>query len=160
MDGGEISDLVLRLMNLDVQHTLVTLMRGDENIPVRCMVGHFAADHGHLRPQPFILDTEHTKVAMQGDIDLGTETFKLRLIAHPKEMSLVALRGPILIEGPFSAPAVRPDLKNAIARGAAAIALGVVATPAAVLIPLFELGSEKDANCKAIVTQAKGMIEK
>jgi uncharacterized protein involved in outer membrane biogenesis len=159
MNGGEISDLVLRLMNLDVQHTLVTLLRGDQHVPVRCMVGHFEAVHGHLKPQPFILDTENAKVAMTGEIDLGTERLDLKLTAQPKDMSLVSLRGPIVIDGPFDSPSVRPDLKRAIARGAAAIALGIVATPVAALVPLFEVGTAKDANCRAIVTQAKALID-
>jgi uncharacterized protein involved in outer membrane biogenesis len=158
MDGGEISDLVLRLMNLDVQHTLMTLVRGDQHVPVRCMVGRFEAVHGHLKPRPFILDTEKAKVAMTGDIDLGAERLDLKLVAQPKDMSLVSLRGPIVIDGPFDSPSVRPDLKRAIARGAAAIALGIVATPVAALVPLFEVGTAKDANCEAIVAQAKALI--
>ena len=83
----------------------------------------------------------------------------LRLIAQPKDMSLVSLRGPIVIDGPFSSPSVHPDLKQTIARSIAAIALGVVATPVAAMVPLFEIGTAKDANCKAIVTQAKALID-
>jgi uncharacterized protein involved in outer membrane biogenesis len=123
------------------------------------MVGRFEAVHGHLRPQAFILDTEKAKVALTGDIDLGAERFNLKLVAQPKDVSLVSLRGPIVIDGPFDSPSVRPDLKRAIARGAAAIALGIVATPVAALVPLFEVGTAKDANCEAIVTQAKALID-
>lgn len=158
MGGGEISALVLRLMNLDVANTLVTLVRGDQSIPVRCMVGYFDAKHGHLKPQPFVLDTKTTKVALHGDIDLGTEHVDLRLIAESKDASLVALRGPIIIQGPFSALSVRPDLSRAITRTIAAVALGIVATPVAALLPLFELGTTKDADCKAIVQQAQAVI--
>ena len=159
MDGGEISDLVLRLLNLDIAHVSVTLMRGDQAIPVRCIVGHFVASNGHLQPQPFILDTEHTKVTMEGDIDLRTELLDLRLVAQPKDTSLAALRGPIVLEGPLSAPKVRPDLRRPLARSVAAIALGIVATPVAALVPLFQLGTEKDANCPATVSQAKALID-
>ena len=112
MDGGEISELVLRLMNLGCRTRWSTLMRGDESIPVRCMVGYFAAKHGHLKPQPFILDTEHTKVVMEGDIDLGTERFNLRSdrSAQGCEPGRVARADPG--EGPFTSPSVRPDLKQ------------------------------------------------
>ena len=96
---------------------------------------------------------------MEGDIDLGAEMFNLRLVAEPKDVSPVALRGPILLQGPFNAPSIRPDLKRAIARSVAAIALGVVATPIAALVPLVELGTEKDANCAAIVSQARALID-
>jgi uncharacterized protein involved in outer membrane biogenesis len=159
MDGGEISDLVLRLLNLDIANATVTLLRGDQTIPVRCMVGQFVAKDGHLKPAPFILDTEHTKVAMDGDIDLGAETLNLRLTAQPKDVSLAALRGPVVIKGPFTSPSVRPDLRRAIVRSVAAITLGIVATPLAALVPLFEWGTEKDANCPAIVAQAKALID-
>jgi hypothetical protein len=160
MDGGEVSDLMLRLVNLDVQHTIVALLKGNEHVPVRCMIGHFVASHGHLKPQPFILDTEHAKVGMTGDIDLGAERLDLRIASQPKDISLVALRGPIVVRGPISAPTVRPDLTHAITRSLAAVALGIVATPVAALVPFFEVGTEKDANCSAIVTQAKALIDK
>jgi uncharacterized protein involved in outer membrane biogenesis len=159
MDGGQISDLVLRLLNLDIANATVTLLRGDQTIPVRCMVGHLDAKAGHLKPAPFLVDTEHTKVVMDGDIDLGAETLDLRLTAHPKDMSLAALRGPVMIKGPFTSPSVRPDLRRAIVRSVAAITLGILATPVAALVPLFEVGTEKDANCPAIVARAKALID-
>ena len=56
-------------------------------------------------------------------------------------------------------PSIRPELKRAIARTVAAIALGVVATPITALVPLVELGTEKDADCAAIVSQASAVIE-
>ena len=158
MDGGAVSDLVLRLMDLDIAHVGVTLLRGDRNIPVRCMIADFATQNGHMRPTVFVLDTEHTNVGGSGEIDLRDEALDLRLIAKPKDNSLAALRGPIVIGGSFGSPSVRPELSKAIARGGAAILLGIVATPLAAFLPLMQFGKGKDADCAPLVAQTRAFI--
>jgi uncharacterized protein involved in outer membrane biogenesis len=157
MEGGSMSDVVLRLANLDLANTLVAMAKGNEAVPIRCVVANFKAQDGVLVPDPLLLDTEHTLVRGEGRIDLGHETLALQLVATPKDGSVFALRGPIDIQGPFAKPTVKPQLGQAIARVGAAIALGAFAGPAAIL-PFLERGTPAKVDCASYAAKARSFI--
>jgi uncharacterized protein involved in outer membrane biogenesis len=159
MNSGAISDLLLRLANLDIANTLLVMARGDRNIPIHCMVADFKAQDGILVPQKFVLDTEHTTVTAEGKIELRNENIDLRLVAQPKDGSVFALRGPIDLSGTFANPSIKPELGNAIARTGAAIALGIIAPPAAA-IPFIQFGSNQPFNCSTHVADASQFIQR
>jgi hypothetical protein len=147
MTGGSVSDLALRLADLDVAHSLVVMARDkNQSVPINCFVGDFTAHEGVLKPRTFALDAQHTTATVEGQIDLRSERLDLRIVAKPKDFSLLALRGPIVVSGTFADPAVRADFTNAILRTGAAIALGVIAPPAASL-PFLQFGSAEGFNC-------------
>jgi uncharacterized protein involved in outer membrane biogenesis len=156
---GEVSDLILRLSNLDIANTLMVLMRGDRNIPIRCMVADLAFENGVMRPRQFVLDTRHTTLFGEGTTDFADESLNLRLVSKPKGKSLVSLRGPIVVNGTFAHPSVMPDVKQLTARGAAAAALAVVATPLAAIVPFIQLGGGQDVQCGPLVETAKRNIQ-
>jgi hypothetical protein len=110
-----------------------------------------------LRPRTFVLDSEHTVVKGEGSVDLGKEQLALRLIAEPKDGSLFALRGPIRIGGTLAKPAVMPELGQAIARTGAAIALGAIAPPAAI-IPFLQIGKQQNVECGPLIEDATQFI--
>ncbi|MFC4158389.1 AsmA family protein [Chitinimonas lacunae] len=155
MNGGEVSKLLLRLSNLDIANTLATLLTGDEQVPVRCMVGDMEVKDGDMRVRTLILDTDKQFISGSGGVDLGKEQFDLKLRSRPRNLSLAALRGPILIEGTFAQPAVRPDLKQAAGRVTLSALLGGVSGPLAIL-PLLQLGEKDGADqCSRLVADAK-----
>jgi len=151
MEGGRISKLLLNLADLDVAGSATLLVAGDKSIPIRCLVADFHADDGRMRAQTLVLDSTDTRLDGTGTIDFKDEVLGLRLAARSKRPSLVALRGPIQLGGRFKAPTVRPDPTQLTLRAGAAIALGFIAPPAAIL-PFLELGIAKDADCGALVT--------
>jgi hypothetical protein len=157
MEGGAVSDLVLRLMNLDIANSLVALAKGNQKIPIRCVVADFQARDGVLTPDPLVLDTEHTLVTGEGRIMLKDEQLDLRLVAEPKDGSVLALRGPINVQGTMAKPTVTPELGQAIARTAAAVGLGIVAGPAAI-IPLIQIGKPENVDCATYVQKATSFI--
>ncbi|MEO8630421.1 MAG: AsmA family protein, partial [Betaproteobacteria bacterium] len=159
MDGGAVSDLVLRAINLDIAHIGETLLRGDREIPLRCLIADFNAEGGHLRPTVFVIDTEHTIIGGEGEIDLHDEKLDLKLTAHPKDASIISLRGPIKIGGTLGTPVVRPELGKPLVRGAAALALGILATPLAALIPLIQMGKNKSVDCAPLVARTRTFID-
>jgi uncharacterized protein involved in outer membrane biogenesis len=159
MNNGAISDMLLRLANLDIANTLLVMARGDRNIPIHCMVSDFKAEDGVLVPKQFVLDTEHTTVTAEGKIDLRNENFALRLVAQPKDGSVFALRGPIQITGTFEKPSIQPELGNAIARAGAAVALAIIAPPAAV-IPFIQFGKNQPFDCSTHVADASKFIQR
>jgi hypothetical protein len=157
MNGGSVSDLALRLADLDVANAIGALAKGDENVPLRCVVADFKADDGVLKPRIFVLDSEHTLVRGEGEVDLGSEALALKLVAEPKDASLFALRGPIDVGGTLKQPAVRPELGQVIARTGAAIVLGAIAPPAAI-VPFLQLGTSQKVDCGALTQQAQGFL--
>ncbi|HSH90470.1 MAG TPA: AsmA family protein, partial [Ramlibacter sp.] len=49
MEGGSVGELALRMSNLDVANSLLLMLGGDKQVPVRCMVGVFSATHGDFK---------------------------------------------------------------------------------------------------------------
>jgi uncharacterized protein involved in outer membrane biogenesis len=157
IDQGEVSDLILRLSNLDLANALLALLRGDRNIPIRCMVADLEWNNGVVQPRRFVFDTQHTTLVGEGKANFSDETLDMRLVARPKETSLVSLRGPINVAGTFAHPSVMPDLPRLGVRGVAAAALAAVAPPLAV-VPFIQLGGSQDVQCGPLVQAARQQI--
>jgi len=157
---GEVSDLMLRLSNLDVANSLLVLMRGDRNIPIRCVVADLAFDNGVMQPRQFVFDTVHTTLVGEGRANFADETLDLRLVAKPKGPSLLSLRGPINVAGTFGNPSVMPDLGRLAARTGGAVALAAIATPLAAIVPFVQMGGNQDAQCGPLMQAAKQSIER
>ena len=155
MDGGSVSELMLRLSNLDIANSIVVLLGGDKQVPIRCMVGNFKAVDGDFKVEALVLDTPKVNITGSGDVNFTDESLHLRLVSQSKGFSLASLRGPIAITGSFKNPSVRPEMGGAIARGGLAVALGAVTAGIGALIPLLEFGKDKDSNCAALMSQAK-----
>jgi uncharacterized protein involved in outer membrane biogenesis len=160
MDGGTISELLLRLSNLDLANSFLVLLGGDKQVPLNCLVGNFNAVNGDFQVQSLVLDTPKVNVTGSGDVNFTDETLHLRLVSQQKGFSLVSLRGPIVVTGSFKNPAVRPELGKAAARGGIALALGAVTAGIGTLIPLLDFGKDKKAkaNCSELISQAKADV--
>ena len=154
MNGGSLSELLLRLANLDIQNTAKVLLTGDKQIPVRCMVADFKAVNGLLTTEALVLDSGKENIVGTGTVNLREEALDLKLVAHPKDTSFIALRGPILIQGSFEKPAVRPQMGGVIARGMLAAALASIAGPLG-LIPLIDVGNAQNHDCDGLMAEAK-----
>jgi uncharacterized protein involved in outer membrane biogenesis len=155
MDGGSISEMVLRLSNLDVANSFLLLVGGDKNVPIRCAVANFKAVGGDFKVQDLVLDTPKVNITGDGNVNFADESLHLRLVSRSKGFSLVSLRGPILVTGTLIKPKVKPDTTKVAARGGAAVGLAAVTVGVAGLIPLLDFGDNKDSNCAALMDQAK-----
>lgn len=156
MEGGSVSELLVRLVNLDVANAIPILLTGDKQLPVRCMVTHLKGVDGAFNVQTLVLDTGKAVVTGTGGVNFAAESLDLKLVSKSKGFSLVALRGPINIKGTFKDPKVGPDIPKAAGRGVAAVALGWVTGGLGALIPLIDLGGAKDSDCAALVQEATG----
>ena len=154
MRGGKASTLTLVLSNLDLARAIVLLMRGDETSQIRCAAVEFHADQGNFTSNIFVVDTTAENIVGEGSIDFRDERYDLRLKARSKRASPLALRGPIVIRGTFKSPSVRPAVAPLTVRAGAAVALGLIAPPVA-LLPLIDLGGGQDADCNALIGQAQ-----
>ena len=155
MDGGSVSELMLRLSNLDIANSIAALLGGNKQVPIRCMVSNFKAVDGDFKVEALVLDTPKVNITGAGDVNFTDESLNLRFAAQSKGFSLASLRGPIDVTGSFQKPSVHPAAGNVIARGAVAAALGVVTAGIGALIPLLDFGKDKNSNCIALIGKAK-----
>ncbi len=158
MDGGSVGELTLRLANLDVANSLLLMLGGDKQTPIRCMVANFNAVGGNFNVQDLVLDTEKVNITGSGSVNFNDESLHLRLVAKSKGFSLASLRGPIGIAGTFDAPVARPELGGVIARGGLAVAIGAATAGIGALIPLLDFGKKNDSNCHELIAQAKADV--
>jgi uncharacterized protein involved in outer membrane biogenesis len=155
MDGGTVSELLLRLSDLDMANSLLVLLGGDKQVPIRCMVANFKAVQGDFKVQDLVLDTPKVNITGDGHVNFADESLHLRLVSRSKGFSLAALRGPIIVTGRFKKPSVRPDMGKVVVRGGFAVGLGSLTGGIGALIPLLDFGKDKDSNCAALVSQTK-----
>ena len=158
MTQGEISALLTELAGLDLLEALGFSISGkDKTFPVRCMVVDGELQKGVLKTNTFVVDTTDTNIGGGGSLNFRDETLNLRLEAHPKDVSLLAFRAPVHVRGTLKKPTVGIDAGTTAARGAAMIALGVLLTPLAALIPTIELGLGQDSDCAGLIAQAQAV---
>ena len=146
MGEGRISKLMMEYAGVDIAGILRIKLTGDRQIPVRCVYGDFKATDGVLDVQRFAFDTSETVLRADGRVDLGEETLDLTIKPRPRNFSPLSLRTPIYVRGTFKAPSVKPDYGRMGLRGAAAVALGTVAAPAA-LLATAQLGRDRHTRC-------------
>lgn len=151
MGEGRISLLAMEVAGLDIAESLAFLGKKEKTVPVRCMVTSFDVRNGIMDARAIVLDTTDTVVTGKGAISLRNEKIDLELMADPKDWSPLSVRTPIEIKGTFKAP--KPGIKAGapVARGAAAIALGVILTPLASVLAFIDPGTGEDVNCGALI---------
>jgi hypothetical protein len=150
MSGGHISNLSLELVGLDAGEALRFLLGRDREVAIRCAVADFSIERGKMESRTFVFDTTDTAILGEGTIDLGKKTIDFTLRPRPKDISLLSARSPIHLTGSLLKPDVQPDIGAMAARGGAAVLLGALALPAAI-IPLIETGPGKDSDCAALI---------
>ena len=146
MGKGHVGNLVMELAGLDVAESLKFLFTGDKQIPLRCAFADFSVKDGRMDSRALAVDTTDTLIIGEGSVNLKNEQLDLLLKPRPKDISILALRSPLRINGTFKDPGFRPDFKALGLRGAIALALGSIAPPAA-LLATFEPGPGKDSDC-------------
>ncbi len=154
VDGGSISEMLLRLSSLDIANSFLSLVSGDKNVPIQCMVANFKAVEGDFKVRDLVLDTPKVNITGEGNVNFADESLHLTLVSQSKGFSLASLRGPILVTGTLINPKFKPGTKAAT-RGAAAVGLGIVSGGVAALIPLLDFGDKKDSNWAALMDKAR-----
>ena len=150
MEGGSISNLLIKLLSLDIARSLGFLLTGDKPLPIRCVVASFDVDHGIMNTDSFVIDTADTNITGEGTVNLDSEKLALRILPAPKKSTLLSLRSPIDISGTLKHPSVTLEKGPLAARGAIATGLAAVA-PLAAVAAFVEPGMGKDSDCAALL---------
>jgi len=160
-EGGEVSALLTHLLEIDLQHALLLLGTRNAQVELRCAVGQMEVNDGVITPDSFIVDTTETLINVSGKMDLANERFDIEAKGRGKLPSAIVLRSPIVMEGPLKKPKIHPKAGPLAVQAGAAIALGAVAPPLAI-VPFIEPGKKQEADCDKLLAEAKeqGAVKK
>jgi len=153
-NGGQVSELLTKLLEIDVAHAAMLLGTRDKQVELRCAVGHLDVKDGVAKPESFIVDTTKTFVQVGGDINLKDERLDIVTQGKGKSPSLLTLKTPVVMEGPLKKPKVHPKGGPLLAQAGAAVALGAL-NPALAIAPFVSKGDAKDANCDQLLAEAR-----
>lgn len=155
MSGGSTNRLLVRLADLDVINSLRAWLVGGPKEEIRCIVGTFQARDGVLETRSLVMDSEKMRIRGEGRIDLRDESLDLRLRAASKDLTPLALRGPLRLKGQLGSPSLGPDPLPLSGRVATAVGLGLLSPPLA-LLPLIEPGSTEEPGCGTLPQSPAG----
>ncbi|HEY3075504.1 MAG TPA: AsmA family protein [Burkholderiales bacterium] len=153
LDGGKISRFMMELVAMDIWGVARVKLKGDDSIDIRCAIADFGVKDGMMRTNAFVFDTQVVNVEGTGSVNLKSEEMDVTLNPHPKDRSVASLNSPLYIRGTFGAPKVAPDWKRMGARGAGAVAMGIL-SPFLAVLPLMQEGKDKDSPCQQLIAEA------
>jgi hypothetical protein len=126
---------------------------GGKPVPINCFVSRFGIKQGIATATTLLFDTANDTVVGEGNINFADETPYLRLVPYNKSFTVVSLRSPVDIRGTFKKPEYHVEAAGLAARLGAAVGLGVLFPPAAVL-PLVDTGlGDNNACARAYAAQ-------
>ena len=149
LSPSTISRFLMEAAGLNVLNVIFVKLFGDEQVNVECLIADFAVNDGLVQTRAFVLETEDAVITMEGQVSLKNETLDLDIRPQNKELRILTLRSPLYAKGTFKDPDVGVQAGPIAARAGAAVALGVIATPLAAIIPLLNVGTE-DAGCSTL----------
>jgi uncharacterized protein involved in outer membrane biogenesis len=150
---GRFSNLLLEFMGLDGAEIIKFLLRGDQNVELRCAAMAFDVNKGVMTSRSMVLDTEDTVFYATGQANLATEKLDFVVRPEPKDRSFLSLRSPLVVGGTFGAPTGGVQAAPLAERGIAALVLGAL-NPLLALAATVETGPGEDADCKGVLSQA------
>ncbi|RZJ81628.1 MAG: AsmA family protein, partial [Brevundimonas sp.] len=153
---GEMRAAFAELLGINASAGLLKLLSGDQsNSQIRCAVADFNVSGGVARAQTFVIDTDVVLAKGSGTINLDSETLNLKIDGQSKKPRLLRLWTPINISGPLTKPRVGVDVGEVVAQGGLTAVLGAVVAPIAALFAFVEPGLAEDANCGALIANAR-----
>lgn len=144
--GGNLSALLLDLAGLQFGNALLSALGIPQRADLQCFVADFALRRGVLETRTLIVDTSEAVVNGTGKVDLGRETLDMTLDTRAKHFTIGSVPTPINIGGKLKSPSILPAIGPLALRGGAAVGLGILFPPAA-LLATIQLGVGNDTGC-------------
>ena len=153
---GQVRQTFAELLGINVASALGLMLAKDQSqTDVKCAVADFSTKNGVMALRQFVFDTPIVMATGEGTVDLVNEQIDLAITGHPKKPQLIRLRAPITIKGPLDHPSIGVDARSAIVQGGLAAGVALVLSPLAAILPFVDPGLGKDADCGALLAQAK-----
>ena len=147
MSGGNLSALLVDVAGLEFGNALLSALGVPQRADLQCFAADFPLNHGLLTTKTLVLDTSEARVQGTGDVNLATETIDYKLETHSRHFSVGSLPTPIDVTGKLKSPGIKPEIGPLALRGGAAVGLGILFPPAA-LIPTIQFGTGNDFKCQ------------
>ena len=150
LSRGTISRFLMEAAGLNVANVIFVKLFGDEQVMLECLVADFGVKDGLMTTRAFVLETEDAVVTMEGTVNLDSEVLNLDIRPQNKSLRILTLRSPLYAKGTFKNPEVGVQAGPVAAKAGAAVALGIVATPLAALVPLLNIGTDDETTCSSL----------
>ncbi|OOG61660.1 hypothetical protein B0E46_17095 [Rhodanobacter sp. B04] len=157
MNDGAISKTLLETASLNVGNIIIGKLFGDKTVKINCAASDFTATDGLFDARLFVFDTEDATINVSGTANMASERLDLDVTPHTKGLRIFSLRSPLYVKGTFKNPDVGVQKGPLLIRGAGAVALGVVAAPAAALLALVAPSHDtgNDDTCRIVLQQLR-----
>jgi uncharacterized protein involved in outer membrane biogenesis len=133
---GAIRTSLAELTGLDFRGLGLMLTKNKEDTPIRCGIASFKAHDGTLTAQTLLIDTDPVLITGSGTIQLDSEALDLELKGHPKHLRILRLSDPFSVQGTLRHPTISLEKGHR-------------------KLELVDPGHAKDADCGALMAQAK-----
>jgi uncharacterized protein involved in outer membrane biogenesis len=143
--GGNINSLLVDLLGIELGRAFFAAIGIPDTETIQCAVVDFVLQKGILASRMMEVNTTQHVVTGGGRIDLSREVMEMYLRTDPKHFTVGTLATPIRIAGPFKNLSFAPAPELAV-RGGAAIGLGLLFPPAAIL-PTIQFGVGEGSPC-------------
>ncbi len=153
---GQMRKAFAELLGINLLNGGLALLTGDQTqTNIRCAIANFQAHNGIFNANQILLDTDVEQGLGRGTLDMKTETVNLAMSGEAKSFRILRMNAPITVSGSLSHPKVGVQAGKALPQGGLAVALGALINPLAGLLATIDPGLAKDANCGAVLAEAK-----
>lgn len=152
----------VQLSELDIG-TFITKMfqkKLKDPVEINCGLIAFTVRDGVAAADPIIIDTRKNVMLGRGGFSFRNESLDLAFRADGKKFSLFSGQSPIGINGTFARPGIDVISLELVARGGAAAALGIAATPLASVLAFVDVGDAKSAACGPVLAGATAAAQR
>ncbi len=143
--GGQLSALLLDIAGLEFGNALLSALGVPQKAQVQCFIADLGLQQGIAHTNTLLLQTSEARTTGKGDVNFRDETLDYSLDTRSTHFSIGSLPGPINITGPLTGPTILPG-REVAARAGAAVGLGILAGPAA-LLPTIQFGTGEGHAC-------------
>ncbi|KRE89361.1 hypothetical protein ASG87_03200 [Frateuria sp. Soil773] len=157
MNDGAISKNLLETAGLNVGNIVIGKLFGDKTVQINCAASDMTAKNGLFDMRLFVFDTDDAVINVDGTVNFADEKLDLDVKPHTKGFRVFSLRSPLYVRGTLKNPSVGVHAGPLLARGAGAVALGVVAAPAAALLALVSPSHDDggENTCRTVLQQLR-----
>ncbi|HTV85851.1 MAG TPA: AsmA family protein [Dyella sp.] len=156
MNDGAISKTLLETAGLNMANVIVEKMFGDKTVKIHCAAADLDGDNGLFTSKLFVFDTDDATIDVNGTVNFANEHMDLNIVPHTKGLRIFSLRSPLYVRGTFKQPDVGVHAGPLLLRGGGAVALGVLAPPAALLALIAPSHNEQANTCAKVLSSLHG----
>jgi len=156
MPAGDFWMRNVQLAEFDIGVFLQRLLQKKLKKPVHinCGLIAFTVKDGIAAADPILIDTDANVMAAKGGFSFRDESVNVQFRADAKKFSVFSGQSPVNIGGTFAQPRLGIITPQLLARGGAAVALGVLGTPVASVLAFVDPGDAKSAACGPVLAGA------